>query len=435
MLSIEKNRSARFDADESVDALNAQARMATSSQKNGDGMNQPTVDRWLIQSLLDTDLYKITMLQAFYHAPEFRGVMVEWKFACRNPDVANFPNMVVDIHRQLEHLCTLTFTNVELEYLDSFPFFSHDFIEFLRIFRLDMRFVEIQQLGDGLDIRFRGPLIHVTLFEIYTLAIISELHTELEHGGVNLTSARRNLAEKISMVSTPELRSGFHFADFGTRRRASQSWHEEVVSTLKDELPQVFAGTSNLDLARRYNLTPVGTMAHEWFQAWQAVTRLADAQKNALEGWVREYRGRLGIALTDCYSMDAFMRDFSDPYFGKLYDGLRHDSGPPITWGEKAITMYNEMGIDPHSKTLVFSDGLTFDKMIELYRYFNQRTKVSFGIGTMLTNDVGQLPLNIVIKMIAANGKPVAKISDEPAKSMCEDDEYLKYLASVYDIK
>lgn len=397
-------------------------------------MNQPTVNRCLIQSLLDTDLYKITMLQAFYHAPEFRGVTVEWKFACRNPDVANFTNMIADIHHQLEHLCTLTFTNVELEYLDSFPFFSHDFIEFLRIFCLDMRFVEIKQVGDELDIRFRGPLIHVTLFEIYTLAIISELHTELEHGGVNLDYARRKLAEKISLVATPELRSGFHFADFGTRRRASQAWHEEVVSTLKVELPQVFAGTSNLDLARRYDLTPVGTMAHEWFQAWQAVTRLADAQTAALEGWVREYRGRLGIALTDCYSMDAFMRDFADPYFGKLYDGLRHDSGPPIAWGEKAITMYNEMDIDPRSKTLVFSDGLTFDKMIELYRHFNQRTKVSFGIGTMLTNDVGQQPLNIVIKMIAANGKPVAKISDEPAKSMCEDDEYLRYLASVYDI-
>ncbi len=397
-------------------------------------MNKPTINRWLINSLLDIDLYKITMLQAFCHAPEFRGVTVEWKFACRNPDVVNFTNMIADIHHQLEHLSTLSFTNAELEYLDSFSFISRDFIEFLRIFRLDMRFVEIKQLGEGLDIRFRGPLIHVTLFEIYTLAIISELYTELEHGGVNLAHARRNLAEKISLVATPELSNGFHFADFGTRRRASQAWHEEVVSTLKLELPQVFAGTSNLDLARRYQLTPVGTMAHEWFQAWQAVTRLADAQKNALEGWVREYRGRLGIALTDCYSMDAFIRDFADPYFAKLYDGLRHDSGPPIAWGEKAITMYNNMGIDPRSKTLVFSDGLTFDKMIELYHYFNQRIKVSFGIGTMLTNDVGQQPLNIVIKMVAANGKPVAKISDEPAKSMCEDDEYLKYLASVYDI-
>lgn len=397
-------------------------------------MSHPTVKRWLINSLLDTDLYKITMLQAFYHAPEFRSVSVEWKFACRNPAVADFPRMIADIHHQLHHLCTLTFTSTELDYLDSFPFISHDFIEFLRIFRLDMRFVEITGQGRDLDIRFRGPLIHVTLFEIYTLAIISELHTELHYGGVDLQKARTRLAEKITQVNQPELLAGFHFADFGTRRRASRAWHEEVVSTLSVELPTIFAGTSNLDLARRYALTPVGTMAHEWFQAWQAVTRLADAQKAALEGWVREFRGRLGIALTDCYAMDAFMRDFADPYFGKLYDGLRHDSGSPVVWAEKALAMYENMGIDPRSKTLVFSDGLTFDKMTELYHHFSARTKVSFGIGTMLTNDVGQPPLNIVIKMVAANGRPVAKISDEPGKSMCEDRDYLKYLASVYAI-
>jgi len=398
-------------------------------------MSPYKMNRWLINSLLDTDLYKITMLQAFYHAPEFRTVPVEWKFACRNPADTNFDAIISDIHRQLEHLCTLHFTSEELEYLDSFPFISRDFIEFLRIFRLDMRFVKIEMIDGQLDIRFCGPLIHVTLFEIYTLAIISELHTELVHGGVDVTKVRGILAEKIALVAHDALDVGFHFADFGTRRRASQAWHEEVVRTLSAELPEVFAGTSNLDLARRYGLTPVGTMAHEWFQAWQAVTRLVDAQKAALEGWVREYRGRLGIALTDCYSMDAFIRDFSDPYFGKLYDGLRHDSGPPIEWGEKAIAMYENMAIDPLSKTLVFSDGLTFEKMIELHRYFAGRAKVSFGIGTRLTNDIGQAPLNIVIKMVAANGKPVAKISDEPAKSMCEDQDYLRYLASVYDIK
>jgi nicotinate phosphoribosyltransferase len=180
---------------------------------------------------------------------------------------------------------------------------------------------------------------------------------------------------------------------------------------------------------------PIGTMAHEWFQGWQAITRLADAQKAALEGWVREYRGRLGIALTDCYSMDSFVRDFSDPYFGKLYDGLRHDSGSPFIWGEKAIAMYQQMGIDPLTKTLVFSDGLTFPRMVEIYRYFKGRARVSFGIGTNLTNDVGNQPLDMVIKLVAANGRPVAKISDEPGKSICEDPEYLQYLATVYAIK
>jgi nicotinate phosphoribosyltransferase len=398
-------------------------------------VKKQTSSPWIIHSLLDTDLYKLTMLQAFYHAPEFRTVTVEWKFACRNaPEVSLVP-MLPEIHRQLEHLAQLTFTDEELNYLATLTFITPDFIEFLRIFRLDMRFIELKVVDGHLDLRLRGPLIHVTLLEIYALAIISELHTKLNNGGVNLTIARANLRKKIALLKAPGPMPGFHFADFGTRRRASRAWQEEVVITLNQALPEYFSGTSNLDLARRHNLMPIGTMAHEWFQAWQAVTRLADAQKAALEGWVREYRGRLGIALTDCYSMDAFIRDFSDPYFCKLYDGLRHDSGSPLEWGDKAIAMYENMAVDPLTKTLVFSDGLTFERMVVIYRYFNTRIKTSFGIGTMLTNDVGQKALNIVLKMVTVNGKPVAKISDEPGKSMCEDPEYLHYLAAVYEIK
>nr|WP_320048202.1 nicotinate phosphoribosyltransferase [uncultured Desulfuromonas sp.] len=397
-------------------------------------MSPRITDRPLIRSLLDTDLYKITMLQAFFHAPEFRTVSVEWKFACRNDNGFDLTTLRDDLQWQLEQVCLLHFTDEELDYLDEFPFFTHDFIEFLRIFHLDMRFVRFDVIDGQLDIRFRGPLLHVTLLEICALAIISELHTLAHYGGIDFEQARQRLEEKIALLKAPGPMPGFHFADFGTRRRASRDWQEEAVCRLHEALPDYFTGTSNLDLARRYNLMPIGTMAHEWFQAWQAVTRLADAQKAALEGWVREYRGRLGIALTDCYNMDAFIRDFSDPYFGKLYDGLRHDSGPPIEWGEKAIAMYEAMEVDPHSKTLVFSDSLTFERMIEIYQHFNGRIQISFGIGTMLTNDIGQPALNMVIKLVAANGKPVAKISDEPGKSMCEDAGYLRYLASVYDI-
>ena len=391
--------------------------------------------RWLISSLLDTDLYKITMLQAFYHAPEFRTVHVEWKFACRNRNGFDLAALIPEIRRQLEHVCTLGFSDDELEYLATFTFIKPDFIEFLRIFRLDMRFVLLEAAGKDINLRFRGPLIHVTLFEIYALAIISELHTETHLGGIDLTEARRRLQDKVDLLRGQGELPGFHFADFGTRRRASRAWQEEVLLTLQRDLPQYFAGTSNLDFARRHNMMPIGTMAHEWFQVWQAVTRLSDAQKAALEGWVREYRGRLGVALTDCYSMDAFCRDFADPFFGKLYDGLRHDSGSPYAWGEKALEMYRQMGIDPQSKTLVFSDGLSFPQMLDIYRYFIARSKVTFGIGTNLTNDVGHVPLNIVIKLVSANGRPVAKISDEPGKSMCEDPDYLRYLASVYNIQ
>ena len=389
---------------------------------------------WLIDSLLDTDLYKITMLQAFYHAAEFRSVDVEWKFACRNIQDFNLTPLIPEIRRQLEHVCSLSFHEKELQYLAEFPFMSKDFIEFLRIFRLDMRFVQLREKGNDLDLRIRGPLIHVALFEIYLLAIISELHTFFHFHGFSREIGRKRLMDKINLLHSQGEMPGFAFADFGTRRRASRDWQQEVLEILTEKVPQYFIGTSSLYFARMLGLKPIGTMAHEWFQAWQAVTRLADAQRAALEGWVREFRGRLGIALTDCYAMDAFIRDFSDPYFGKLYDGLRHDSGSPQIWGEKAIAMYRKMEIDPSTKTLVFSDGLTFPKMVELYRTFHGRTKISFGIGTNLTNDVGNTPLDMVIKMVAANGKPVAKISDEPGKSICEDKSFLSYLASVYNI-
>ncbi len=348
--------------------------------------------------------------------------------------ISNSPPLIPEIRRQLEHVCSLSFSEKELQYLAEFPFMSKDFIEFLRIFRLDMRFVQLREKGNDLDLRIRGPLIHVALFEIYLLAIISELHTFSHFHGFKRETGRKRLLDKINLLLSQGEMPGFAFADFGTRRRASRDWQQEVLEILMEKVPQYFIGTSSLYFARMLGLKPIGTMAHEWFQAWQAVTRLADAQRAALEGWVREFRGRLGIALTDCYAMDAFIRDFSDPYFGKLYDGLRHDSGSPQVWGEKAIAMYLEMGIDPRTKTLVFSDGLTFPKMVELYRAFHGQTRISFGIGTNLTNDVGNTPLDMVIKMVAANGKPVAKISDEPGKSMCEDKSFLSYLASVYNI-
>lgn len=394
-------------------------------------MNYPA----LITSLMDTDLYKLTMLQAFFHAPEFRSVEVEWKFACRNRHGFDLAAQISEIRQQLEEVCRLRFADEELDYLATFPFFTPDFIEFLRIYQLNMRFVSIRPMGEDIDLRIRGPLIHVALYEIYALAIISEIHTRVICGDVDEAIASARLQEKVAYLQGQEPLTGFGFADFGTRRRASKQWQEKALTLLLDQIPRYFVGTSNLDLARRLGTTPIGTMAHEWFQAWQAITRLADAQKAALEGWVREFRGRLGIALTDCYSMDSFMQDFTDPYFGKLYDGLRHDSGSPFNWGEKAISMYRQMGIDPTTRTLVFSDSLTFPKMIEIYRYFHGRAKVAFGIGTNLTNDTGIPALDMVIKMVAANGRPVAKISDEPGKSICENQDYLHYLSSVYNIK
>jgi len=176
-------------------------------------------------------------------------------------------------------------------------------------------------------------------------------------------------------------------------------------------------------------------MAHEYLQACQALgPRLRDSQSFGFETWAREYRGDLGIALSDVYGFDAFLRDF-DMYFCKLFDGARHDSGDPFEWGERLIRHYENNRVDPRSKMLVFSDALTFPLMIQLFERFRDRAKTAFGIGTNLTNDLGYTPLQIVIKMVRCNGQPVAKLSDTPAKNMCDDEAYVQYLRQVFEIR
>ena len=236
---------------------------------------------------------------------------------------------------------------------------------------------------------------------------------------------------RINAVSDPD----FRIADYGTRRRHGRAWQEEVVSTLKAGIGPKFVGTSNVDLARRHDLTPLGTMAHEYLQACQALgPRLRDSQTFGFEMWAKEYRGDLGIALSDVYGMNAFLRDF-DLYFCKLFDGARHDSGDPMDWGERLIAHYERNRVDPRTKTLVFSDSLTFPKVIGLYRRFSGRARLAFGVGTNLTNDLGYTPLQIVIKMVRCNGQPVAKLSDAPEKNMCDDVAYLAYLRQVFEIR
>jgi nicotinate phosphoribosyltransferase len=206
------------------------------------------------------------------------------------------------------------------------------------------------------------------------------------------------------------------------------------VATVARELPQFFRGTSNVLLARDLGLVPMGTMGHEYLQTFQATgVRLRDFQRAALEEWVQEYRGDLGVALTDTVGMDAFLRDF-DLYFAKLFDGLRHDSGDPIAWGEKALAHYAALRIDASTKRFVFSDSLDVPKALALYRHFGDRVQMGFGIGTNLTNDVGQEPLNIVMKLTEVNGQPVAKLSDSPGKTLATDETFLAYLRQVFEV-
>ena len=387
----------------------------------------------IVKSLLETDLYKITMLQAMLrHNP---GTQAEYRFVCRNEPTYPLAELLEDVNSQLDMLCQLRFTAEELAYLSQLRFIKSHFIDFLKIFQFQRESIEAKIDGEKLVIVAKGAQVHVMGFEIHVLAIVNELYFQRFDQDKALIEGRSRLVQKIDFLRSAA-QPGFEFFDFGLRRRFSGAWQEEVVSTLAREVPEFFKGTSNVHLARLYNLTPIGTMAHEYLQTFQALpgVQLRHSQSQALETWVQEYRGDLGIALTDVISMDAFLSDF-DLYFAKLFDGLRHDSGDPVVWGDKAIAHYKKLRIDPMTKRLVFSDGLTLPKAMDLYQYFKDKALSGYGIGTSLSNDVGLTPLNIVMKIVLCNGQPVAKLSDSPGKTLCEDDTYLAYLRQVFDVK
>lgn len=386
----------------------------------------------IITSLLDTDLYKFTMMQVVLH--HFPGAQVEYTFKCRTPhiDLAQFTQ---HIQHEINQLCTLRMSAAELQYLRGLRFIKSDFVDFLDLFHLQAHYVQLTPQPDGtLDITVKGPWLHTILFEIPLLAIVNEVYFAHTAGPVNTEWGHAQLQAKMALIHQNPSLSGLVIADYGTRRRYSRDWHAQVLQSLKLGLGKQFAGTSNVWFAMQLGLTPLGTMAHEYLQACQALgPRLRDSQIFGFEMWAKEYRGDLGIALSDVYGMSAFLRDF-DLYFCKLFDGARHDSGDPIEWGERLIAHYEAMRVDPKTKTLVFSDGLTIPRVIELYQRFAGRSKVAFGVGTNLTNDVGVTPLQIVIKMTRCNGQPVAKLSDAPEKTMCDDVAYLAYLRQVFQI-
>lgn len=389
----------------------------------------------IITSLLDTDLYKFTMMQAVLH--QFPSAQVSYKFKCRNPGVQLAP-YVQEIRDEIRSLCSLQFQDAELTWLRSLRFIKSDFVDFLGLFRLNEKYIDIQALPNGeIDINIHGPWLHTILFEIPVLAIVNEVYFRNTQKVPDFLEGRKRLDQKVEALHAERL-SDLKIADYGTRRRFSKAWHEELLRVLTSRLGTgtsgQFAGTSNALFAMKLGLTPLGTMAHEYLQACQALgPRLRDSQVFGFETWAREYRGDLGIALSDVYGIEPFLRDF-DMYFCKLFDGARHDSGDPFTWGERMIDHYRKNRVDPMTKTLIFSDGLTVEKTIALYQQFRGRCQLAFGIGTNLTNDLGYEPLQIVIKMTQCNGQPVAKLSDTPSKNMCEDEKYLAYLRQVFDI-
>ena len=392
----------------------------------------------VVTSLLENDLYKFTMWQALLHSHP--AAHAEYEFTCRNKPQYPLAELAEELDRQLDHLCTLRFSDDELDYLRGLRFIKPDFVDFLLLFHLQRKFITVSTDGEHLRVRAVGPMVHTMPFEILVLQIVNELYfrrfdneSVREEGMARLLRKVDFIKARAQEVATNRAHP-FEFFDFGLRRRFSAKMQSTVVETLARELPEHFKGTSNVHLARKFNLVPIGTHAHEWFGLFQAqeTVRLRNFQRAALQAWVDEYRGDLGTALTDMVGIDAFLSDF-DLYFAKLFDSLRHDSGDPIIWGEKALAHYAELRVDAHTKRLVFSDGLNVEKAFELYNHFVDRTMTGFGIGTNLTNDTGVPALSIVMKLVRCNGQPVCKISDNPDKTSCSDPTFVAYLRQIFD--
>lgn len=388
----------------------------------------------IVDSLLQNDAYKFSMGQAIYH--QYSGYTTTWTFKCRNKDVKFTPAMVQEIDAQIRAYCNLCFRESELDYLKNIKWIKEDYIDYLRIWRPRYEdFIISTDAECGLSIETTGTWLNTSMYEIPTLAIVNEVYFRMAYNYTELLSSFKDrLDNKFENLKNGHWYAGT-FSEFGLRRRLSGEAQELVVekfSHLNDTLHSAsrFIGTSNVYLAKKYNLTPVGTMAHEWIMCTgQGNHKHNPAYSNwyALNSWVKEYGILNGIALTDTITTDCFLRDFQLTY-ATLFSGVRHDSGDPFKWGNKMIEHYKSLGIDPKSKTLLFSDSLDFERADKLYRAFGKETNVAFGIGTYLSNDTAVSPLNIVMKVTKCNGQDVAKISDTEGKGMCKNPDYVDYL-------
>lgn len=393
----------------------------------------------IINSLLETDMYKFSMGQTIFH--QFTSYKTTWTFKCRNKDVHFTDEMVEEIKEQVQAFCQLRFTEEELEYLDNITWIKGTYVDFLRLWQ--PRYEEFTITADapcGLAIDAAGTWLNTSMYEIPVLAIVNEVYFRMAYDyDVLLKQFKRRLDEKVRLLEEDTYRLS-DFSEFGLRRRLSAEAQEMAVKAIAEvELPadSHFIGTSNVYLAKKFNLKPVGTMAHEWIMCTgQGNHKHNPAYSNwyALDAWVKEYGILNGIALTDTITTDCFLRDFQLTY-ATLFSGVRHDSGDPYEWGDKMIAHYNSLGINPRTKTLLFSDSLDFERATALYDYFKDRAKVAFGIGTFISNDTDEEALNIVMKTTKCNGMDVAKISDVAGKGMCKNPDYVDYLNRCIDYR
>lgn len=385
----------------------------------------------IINSLLETDAYKFSMGQAIYH--QYSDYKTTWSFKCRNEDVHFTKEMVEEIKRQVKLYCELSFKEDELDYLNNIKWIKGSYIDYLRLWQ--PRYEDFTITTDdecGLFVETKGTWLNTSMYEVPTLAIINEVYFKMQYDYDKLLKDfKKKLAKKVQDVKSNKYLLG-SFSEFGLRRRLSAEAQELAVKSLCEMKgsKSSFIGTSNVYLAKKFKITPVGTMAHEWIMSvGQGNHKHNPAYSNAyaLDSWIREYGVQNGIALTDTITTDCFLRDF-DLTRATLYSGVRHDSGDPIVWANKLIKHYNKLGIDSRNKTLLFSDSLNFKKANGIYRKLNDKCKVAFGIGTYISNDTSVSPLNIVMKVTKCNGQDVAKLSDVEGKGMCKNPDYVDYL-------
>ena len=387
----------------------------------------------IVTSLLDTDLYKFNMNQVIFHKhTNLNGV---YHFKCRNEGVVFTKEMLNEINEQIDYLCKLRFKKDELDYMRSIRFIKNDYVEFLRLWHPIRDYVETSLDENGeLKVIVTGPLFSAMQFEIYLLEIINEVYFRFQYNYEELLAdAKVRLAKKIEAFNTGKYT--FKWAEFGCRRRLSKEFEGYAIKELKEKTTNM-VGTSNVYYAYKLGLTPIGTYAHEYVQMYQGIDSIPLAYTNyyAMKDWYTEYEGDNGTALTDTVTTDLFLKDFNRSMVNN-YTGVRHDSGDPYVWGDKIINHYKKYGVDPKTTMLLFSDSLDFDRAEALYRHFKDQIKVSFGIGTYVTNDTLVEALNIVIKLQYVNDRPVAKISDSETKTMCDDEVYLKYLKNSIDFR
>lgn len=390
----------------------------------------------IITSLLTQDLYKFSMGQAIYH--QFSDYKTTWTFKCRNNDVHFTKEMIEEIKEQIEAYCELRFTEEELDYLGQITWLKESYVDFLRLWQPRFAdFIIDDEASWGLRVEATGTWLNTSMYEVPVLAIINEVYFRMSGGyDDRMVAFERKLDEKIQWLADGKYQIG-SFSEFGLRRRLSGEAQELAVDKLRkaDLGTSRFVGTSNVYLAKKFNLKPVGTMAHEWIMCTgQGNHKHNPAYSNwyALDAWVKEYGVLNGTALTDTITTDCFLKDFQLT-FATLFSGVRHDSGDPFEWAEKMISHYKKLGIDPKTKTLLFSDSLDFERADKIWKNLHDRINVAFGIGTYISNDTDAEALNIVMKVTDCNNMDVAKISDVSGKGMCKNPDYVDYLQRCID--